>query len=240
MPEDRGASFHADPLFDFLGDELGDAAFAQDDVAEGIHGDVLRVRTGNLNTLRGDNQAPLLAALAPAAQVGAHLLQVERHLGQEDPIRARADAAVERHPARVAAHHLQNQDAPVALGRVPQAVGRIESHADRRIEAERVVCIIEIVIHRLGDADRRQSQLEQLGSDPQRILAAHGHDGVEPQRLRVLQARLELALISRLERIGPGRAQDRAPLVDDILHLLEAERRDDPLHQPFPTQLDAD
>src|SRR5205823_3702695 len=122
VAENDRPGLDADPLLDLFGDELPDAALAQDHVAERVDGDILCVRGRDVDSLGGDDQAPLTTSLPLADQVAAHLVQVERYLGQQDPIRARADAAVERHPARVPAHHLQHQDAAMALGSIPQPI----------------------------------------------------------------------------------------------------------------------
>ena len=127
----------------------------------------------------------------------------------------------------------------MALGRVAQPIGGIEGHAHRGVKAERVIRIVEIVIHRLGDADGRQPQLEELRSDAQGVLAAERDERVEAERLEVFPARLKLVLIARLERVRAGRAEDGAALVDDLFDLLEPERRHDTFHQPLPAQLDA-
>jgi hypothetical protein len=46
-------------------------------------------------------------------------------------------------------------------------------------------------------------------------------------------------LVARLERVRAGRAQDRPTLVNNLLYLLEPDRRGDAFDQPLPAELNA-
>ena len=66
----------------------------------------------------------------------AHLLDVERDLGNQDHVRAAGEPAVQGDPARVASHQLHHEHAVVALGGGVQLVERLGGGADRGVESE--------------------------------------------------------------------------------------------------------
>ena len=83
----------------------------------------------------------------------------DRLLGDEDVVGAARDPAHQRDPARVAAHRLDDDDPAVRLGRRVAAVDRLGRDVHGRVEAERVVGAVEVVVDRLRDADDRQALL---------------------------------------------------------------------------------
>ena len=90
---------------------------------------------------------------------------------------------VERDPAGVPAHHLDDHDAVVRLGGRVQAVDRLGRDRDRGVEPERVVGAVEVVVDRLRDADDREAVLRvQLRGDAERVLAADRDERVELSR----------------------------------------------------------
>ncbi len=115
---------------------------------------------------------------------------------------------VQRDPAGVPAHHLDDQHPVVALGRGVQAVDGLGRDADRGVEAERVVGARQVVVDRLGHADDVHAQLVQLRRDPERVLPADRDQRVHPEVLQVALDPLD-AVLDR-ERVRPRRAQDRA------------------------------
>ena len=91
-------------------------------------------------------------------------------------------------PARVAAHHLDDDHAVVRLGRGVQAVDRVGGDLHRGLEAEREVGAREVVVDRLRDADDVDPLVDQPARDAQRVLAADRDQRVELARLRSSRA----------------------------------------------------
>jgi hypothetical protein len=108
---------------------------------------------------------------------------------------------VERDPARVAAHDLDDQRPLVALGRGVEPVDRAHRDVHRRVEPERVVRGAEVVVDRLRHADDPDARVVQLRGHAERVLAPDRDQPVDPVALQVLGDALDPALL--LERVGP-------------------------------------
>ena len=91
-----------------------------------------------------------------ARTVDAHddVVHVVGDLGHDDDLCARRDARIEGDVAAVAAHHFDDGDALVRIHRITQLVDDFEAGIHRRIEAQRIVGIFEVVVDGAGDADR--------------------------------------------------------------------------------------
>ena len=176
---------------------------------------------GRRGTL-GDHDDRRVVALEPRLDVLADLLDVERDLGDQDDVGAAGHAGVQRDPAGVAAHDLDDEGAVVRLGGRVQPVDRLHGDVDRGVEAERVVGGVEVVVDGLGYADDVHAVLVQLGGDAEGVLAADRDERVDAE---VLEVRLDLldAAVD-LERVGARRAEDRAAARQDAADLLDAER----------------
>ena len=124
----------------------------------------------------------------------------------------------------VPAHHLDDHDAVVRLGRRVQPVDRLGRDRHRRVEAERVVGSREIVVDRLRHADDREVVLaEEPGGDAERVLAADRDQRVEPAIAEVLEHLLDAAV--ELVRIRAARADDRAAARQDPRDLAAGRGR---------------
>ena len=163
----------------------------------------------------------------------ARRLDRDRLLGDQDHVGAAGDPGVERDPADVPAHHLDDHDAVVRLGRRVQAVDRLGRDRDGGVEAERVVGAVEVVVDRLRDADDGEVVLlVELRGDAERVLAADRDERVEPFALEGREHLLDTAL--DLVRVRPRRAEDRPAARQDPGDLAPAERLDDPVDEPAP------
>ncbi len=111
--------------------------------------------------LGDDHDREAAAALVAAAQVRAHLLDVERALGHEDRVGAARDPGVRGDPAGVAAHHLDDHHAVVRLRGGVQAVDRVGHDLHGGLEAERDVGAAEVVVDRLRHADDGDARFVQ-------------------------------------------------------------------------------
>ena len=158
-------------LGDLVGQPVADAAEA--DVPEGV---LLAGAAALLAALGqralGDHddrrELPLEAALDPRDD----LVDVEGPLRHQDHVRAAGQAGVQRDPAGVPAHDLDDQRAVVRLGGGVQPVDRLGRDGDRGVEAERVVGGAEVVVDRLGHADDADAVVGQPLRDAEGVLAA--------------------------------------------------------------------
>ena len=73
-----------------------------------------------------------VAALEPLLDQPAYLFDVERLLGDQRHVRARGQAGVQRDPAGVAAHHLDEHDPLMGFGGAVQPVDRLGGDAPAR------------------------------------------------------------------------------------------------------------
>ena len=165
-------------------------------------------------------------------------LDVERLLGDEDDVGAAGEAGVQGDPARVAAHHLDDEHAVVRLGRGVQPVDRLHRDVDRGVEAEGEVGGVEVVVDRLGHADDVDAEVVQLGRDTERVLAADGDQRVDAEVGEVLLDLLDAAL--DLERVGARGAEDGAAARQDAAHLRDAELAGRALERALPAVAEAD
>ena len=86
---------------------------------------------------------------------------------------------MERDPAGVAAHGLDDLHAVVALRGRLDALDRFGDHGHRGVEADRAIGPRHVVVDRLGDADDRQAvSVEPLG-DAHRAVAAQDDQAVQ-------------------------------------------------------------
>ena len=162
---------------------------------------VLRVRA------LGDHHDRRVPGLEPLLDVLADLLDVERLLGDQDHVRAAGHARVQRDPAGVAAHHLDDQRAVVALRRGVQPVDRLHRDVHRGVEAERVVGGAEVVVDGLRHADDLHARLVQPRRDAEGVLAADRDQRVDAEAGQVVGDPLQPG--------PPSRRRSRSGLVRD-------------------------
>ena len=129
----------------------------------------------------------------------------------------------------------------MGAGRVAQPVNGLQGGPRGGVEAERVVRLVQVVVHRLGHTDGLDAvQVVQLGGDAQRVLAPQGNQGVDLKLLQVRQHGVALVLLAGGERVGARGAQDRTTLVNDPLDALQGQRRGRAFHQTSPALREAD
>ena len=92
-------------------------------------------------------------------------VDVVRDLRDQDDVGAAADARVERDPARVAPHHLDDHDAVVRLGGRVEPVDRVGRERHGGVEPEAVGRADDVVVDRLRDADDRNAALVEVVRD---------------------------------------------------------------------------
>ena len=180
----------------------------------------------------GDDDDRRVVQLEARLDVAADLVDVEGHLGDEDDVRAAGHARVQRDPARVPAHDLDDQDAVVALRGGVQPVDGLGGDVDRGVEAERVVRAREVVVDRLRHADDVDARLVQLGGDAEGVFAADGDQRVDAEVLQVAPDPLHAVLDG--ERVGPRRAEDGAAPREQPAHGRDVQRHGGGLERPAP------
>ena len=169
-----------------------------------------------------ENLAPRSLALGDRRR---DRFEVERDLGDQDGVGARRDAGLEGDPPGVAAHHLDDDHPAVRRGRREQPVDALRGEADRGVEAERLLRLVEVVVDRLGHADHPQSGLVQAVGDRQRAVAADRDERVDVaggEQLHELLGAVDLDVgaVGLAHRVrggvaAVGGAEDRAAVVDD-------------------------
>ena len=136
---------------------------------------------------------------------------------------AAGQPGVQGDPARVPAHHLDDQDAHVGLGGGVQPVDGLGGDADRGVEAEGVVGGGQVVVDGLGHADALDAVLVvQPRGDAEGVLAADRDQRVDLVLGEVLLDPADTVL--RLERVGAGRAEDGAAAGQDAAYGRDVER----------------
>ncbi len=237
VAEHRGARLLAGALLDLRGQPLADAAEA--DVAEGVD---LLVEQDLVALLRGcalgDHDDRRVLGLEAGLDPVADLLDVVLLLGDEDDVGAAGDAGVQRDPASVPAHDLDDQHPVVRLGRGVQPVDRLGGDGHRGVEAEGVVGGVQVVVDGLRHADHLHALAVQRGGHAERVLAADGDQGVHPEVRQVLLDPRHAAL--DLHRVGAGGAEDRAAAGQDAAHGLDLERPGQALERTAPAVAEAD
>ena len=155
-----------------------------------------------------------------------------RALGDEDLVGPAGEPRVERDPAGVAAHDLDDDDPVVRLGRGLQPVDGVHGDLHRGREAEGVVGGREVVVDRLGHADHRQPLLAvQAAGHAEGVLTADGDQRVEAQGVERLGAPPPP---SSLERVGARACQHGAAAGEDRADPVGVQRPRLALEQAAP------
>ena len=163
----------------------------------------------------------------------ADRVDVELALRDQDRVGAAGEARVDGDPARVAAHHLDDQHPVVAVGGGVEAVDRLHRDVDRGVEAEGVVGGGEVVVDRLRHADHVQAVLGvEARGGAEGVLAADRDQPVDPGRRQV--GGDPLGPVVDGERVGPRGAEDGAAAGQDAAHLGHPERPPVVLERPAP------
>ena len=155
VAEVHGAGFEAGLLLDEIGERFANAGEAR--VAEGVDlrgaDDLADFR--QMAALRDHHHAVVLAVIVVVFEQRADVVDVDFFFGNEDDMGAAGDARGIGDPARVAAHHFNDDDAVVRVGRGVDAVDGLGGDHDGGVVAEGLVGAADIVVDGLGNADAR-------------------------------------------------------------------------------------
>src|SRR5215203_5533712 len=221
VAEDHVARLYARARFDLSRQRLGDAA--ETDVSELVRLGVLgHELLGEGHALAYGDEAPLLAPLGSLFEDVGDLVQVRLDLGNEGNVRRAREASPPGDPTSVTSHHLDDHDPLVAFGRGAELVYGVGGYGDGGVVAEGGVGRREVVVYGLGAAHDLYPEVvvESLG-DPERVIAADGHEGVYAEILHLLDDLLGVALV--LVGVGARGAEDGAALLQDVAHAVGAQ-----------------
>ena len=145
---------------------------------------VIRSPSSGQRALGDDDDRRVAACWKRRLDPAGDLVDVERLLGDQDDVGAAGHAGVQRDPAGVPAHDLDDQRAVVRLGGRVQPVDRLGRDVHRGVEAEGVVGGAEVVVDRLRHADDLHAVVVQLRRDAEGVLAADRDQRVDARARR--------------------------------------------------------
>ena len=192
MTRHNGARLNADHLLQLLGDAVGDAGKAGLLAERGalllLHGGFLYAH----RALSHGDDGEGLAVFGAAAHSVSHNVDVIRNFRQEDDVRAAGDAGIQRQPARLVAHELDDHAAAMARGGRMDAVDHLGRDVHSGMEAEGDVRSPNIVVDGLGQADDVHALLSQQIRGLMRAVSAEGHEAIQLHLLVIRLHRLHL------------------------------------------------
>ena len=109
-----------------------------------------------------DDNRRRIAAIRACLDGRSDLVVIERNFRDQNYVRAACDPAMQRDPAGMTPHHLEDHDAFVAGGRGVQPVERIHHGRDRGIETESHRRRFQIVVDGFWNADAIDASLLKL------------------------------------------------------------------------------
>ena len=166
------------------------------------------------------------------------LLDVEGPLRHHDRVRTGSHARVQRDPAGVPPHHLDDHHPLVRLGGGLEPVQRLGGDTHRGVEAERHVRDRDVVVDGLRHADDRQPGVRQQPRRLQRALAADRDDRVQAQLGDMAAGPLHA--VPQMRGLHPGRPEDGAAARQDAADGVEVELAVIALQQALPAVAEAD
>ncbi len=138
----------------------------------------------------------------------------------------------------MAAHDLEHDHAVVRFGRGVQTVQGVGAGLDGRIEPEREVGGVQIVVDGLGDPDHVHALGGELCGDAQGVFAADRDQGLDPLRDQVVPDPLDPPFL--FEGVRPGRPEDRPASMEDPGGVVRSEVKDVIREGAAPAVFEAD
>lgn len=173
-------------------------------------------------TLRDHDHRGVLVPEAAAHPV-ADPRQGERPLRDDDRVGAAGHPGVQRDPAGVPSHHLDDQRAVMRFGGRPQPVDGLRRHVHRGVEAEGVVGGREVVVDGLRHAHDRDAVVGQPAGGAQGVLAADGDQRVDALGVHGAPDGFGAAL-ARGVRVRPRGAEDGPAAGQDVEDVPAGQR----------------
>src|SRR5699024_4782926 len=185
------------------------------------------------------NDPVALALLEALLHAGADLVDIEGELRQQDVVSATGHARMQRNPAGVTAHNLNDHDALVGFRSGVQTVDGLGGHGDGGVEAEGVIHAIDVVVDGLRDPDDRDAVIMQELRAPQGTITTDRDQRVDLMLREVGLDRVDLGL--ELIGVEPAGTENRAAVTNDAVDVSVVIKRDHAVfHQPLVAILEAD
>ena len=184
-----------------------------------------------LGALGDDDDRELAPRRVARVDRRRHLREVVRDLGDQDRVRVAGDAGVQRDPAGVAAHHLDDHDAAVRPAPSSAAGRGTPSRTSTAVSKPNVMTVLSRSLSIVfGTPTTRSPFFAKAVGDGERAVAADGDQRVDPvagEGRQELVGAVDLARrpVGLLHRVLEGvaavrRAEDRAAEMGDPPHAL--------------------
>ena len=167
-----------------------------------------------------------------------YLVDIERPLRNENRIGTACDSAVQRDPACIPPHDLDDHDAVVRLGRSMHAVNRFAHNVASRIESERVVGAPQVIVDRFRNANYVHTLFMQFLGDRQRVIASNGDQSIDLVSLDGADATIKS--VRTLGRIRSRRPQNGSTTWQDPAYGIKIQRHALVLDQSAPALQESD
>ena len=186
-----------------------------------------------------EHDTAVLALADAAADEGGQLVDVGLVLRDDGGLGAGGDGAVLRQEARVAPHHLHEEDAVVAVGGVADLVHALHDGVEGGVVADGGVRPVEVVVDGAGQADDRDVVLAGEGLGPgQGAVPSDHHQGVDAEFLDVLEGLG--APLRGAELVAAGGLEDGTAALDGVADAGAGELLDVAHDQTLPAAVDAE
>ncbi len=222
MPEHHLPRFDPGALLDVARQDGADRALIEAHVPEGVavHGG-LRFEAVDDRRLRDDHEDVGIADRAMALHRPHDLLARDLDLRNDDEIGTAREPTVRSDPAGIATHRLYDDDAVMRARRGAQPIQRVGDDRHRRVEADAVVGLGEVVVDGLRDADHADALLVKPLRDAKGVVATDRHESVDAPAPNAVEHRAARGLV--LAGIGARGAQDRPALAKDPVRVPNPE-----------------
>src|SRR5208337_50829 len=139
------------------------------------------VGRGQLYAFRHHDQTEMLPAEFAGTNGIAHSFTSERNLRNQNDMRPSSNSRMQRDPACIAAHHLDEHHSMMALRRGVQAVDRFRSDHQGGVKAERNLRGIQIVVDGLRYSHDVGAFTEKITSDVLGAISADHDHGIDAE-----------------------------------------------------------
>src|SRR6202048_4526973 len=170
MSEHTGARFFAGAFGDFARDQVADSTQSK---FTAFHVAFHLLSVFWFRTFGNDDRRTEMASRVALLDGVGNPVVIERDFRDQNYVGAAGDAAMQRDPSRVPAHHFHDHHALVTRGRRVQPVESIHHGCDGGVESEGHGCSFEIVVDRFRYADTINTGFLQLERSHHRAVAAN-------------------------------------------------------------------
>src|SRR3954469_1809713 len=238
VPQDHWPGFLPQPLLQLdrqLTGDPGEALMPVDVLGALVEGHGTGRRLG---PLRDDDDREPLPRLEPLPDPASQFLDVEGPLRHDDGVRTGRHPGVQRYPAGVPPHDLDDEHPLVGLGGGLEPVEGLRRDPYRGVEPEGDVRDRDVVVDGLGHTHDGQTGVRHQPGGLERALTADGDDRVEPELLDMPPGPLHA--VPQMRGLDPGGAEDRAAAGQDAAHRVEIELEVVALQEALPAVPETD